>query len=646
MPDRIIAPYGAWKSPITTDLIVAGGVRLGEPMTDGPDIYWVEGRPAEAGRSVIVRRLPDGRVEDVTPAPFNARTRVNEYGGGAYLAAGGTVYFSNFADGRLYRQDRGETPGPITPEGDWRYADMALDTHRGRLICVREDHTVSGQEPSTALVAIELTGRRTVQVLISGSDFYSSPRISPDGKRLAWLAWNHPAMPWTGTELWTGVLNEDGSVSQTALLAGGPHESVFQPEWSPDGELHFISDRSGWWNLYRRRGESLEPLAPMDAEFGVPQWVFGLSTYAFVDRDTIVCAFTQNGVWHLARIDRATLRFHEFSLPFTSISGVQAGEGCAVFIGGSPSESESVARCGLALGRPEVIRRSSSISPDPKYVSVPQSIEYPTEDGLMAYAFFYKPHNDDFEAPEGDRPPLIVISHGGPTSSASPTLSLSIQYWTSRGFAVLDVNYGGSAGYGRPYRERLNGRWGVVDVNDCSNGALYLTARGEADAGRTIIRGGSAGGYTTLAALTFRNTFKAGASYYGVSDLELLARDTHKFESHYLESLVGPYPDQRELYRERSPVHFTDRLSCPIIFFQGLDDKVVPPNQAESMIDAMSRKGLPVAYVSFEGEGHGFRKAGNIKRALEAELYFYSKMFRFTPADPIEPVRIDNDPLC
>jgi dipeptidyl aminopeptidase/acylaminoacyl peptidase len=635
-------PYGSWKSPITSDLIVAGTISLAQPAFDGEDIYWLEGRPSEGGRNVIVRRTPDGALADVTPAGFNVRTTVHEYGGGAYVIDRGEIYFSNFGDQRIYRQPLAGTPQPITPDGKLRYADATIDRRRNRLCCVREDHSASDHEPVNSLVSIDLQGAVSEHVLVSGNDFYASPRLSPDGVRLAWLTWNHPNMPWDGCELWLGELDSNGRIVRRERIAGGIDESVFQPEWSPGGVLHFVSDRTGWWNLYRYDGKSAHPLCPMEAEFGEPQWVFGMSTYAFDSDDRIVCTYCVKGTWSLALLHATNGKLEELETPYTDISGIRVSSGRAVFCAGSPTQSMSVVRLDLHTRETDALRRSSTLAIDAGYLSHPSAIEFPVENGRTAHGFFYPPTNRDCDAPAEERPPLMVISHGGPTSATTTTLKLTIQYWTSRGIGVLDVNYGGSTGYGTEYRRRLNGNWGVVDLDDCVNGARYLVDRGLADGARLIIRGGSAGGYTTLAALTFRNVFRAGASYYGISDLEALEHDGHKFESRYNHSLVGPYPESAELYRARSPIHFTDRLSCPIILFQGLEDKVVPPNQAEMMYDALLKKGLPVAYVPFEGEQHGFRKAENIKRSLDAELYFYSRVFGFELADPVAPVKIAN----
>jgi dipeptidyl aminopeptidase/acylaminoacyl peptidase len=637
-----LASYGSWKSPITSDLIVAGTIALGQIALDREDVYWVEQRPTEGGRNVVVRYSPDGRTVDMNPAPFNARTRVHEYGGGAFAVSEGTLYFSHFADQRLYCQRDKEAPLPVTPEVPLRYADAIVDRRRNCLICIREDHRPTDREAVNSVVSLDLTTGGEGRILISGSDFYSSPRLNPEGTGLAWLTWNHPNMPWDGTELWVGKLSESGALEQAEKVAGGESESIFCPQWSPDGVLYFISDRSGWWNLYRWRDERVEALCPMAAEFGRPQWVFGMSTYTFISARHLICAYSTKGTWRLARLDTETKKLEEIDTPYTEIWEVRATPTHVVFGAGSSTLPAAIVRLDLATHQATVLRQSSTVAIDPEYLSAPQAIEFPTENGLTAHALFYPPRNRDYSAPPDERPPLLVKSHGGPTSAAATSLNLGIQYWTSRGIAVLDVNYGGSSGYGRAYRDRLKGQWGVVDVDDCVNGALFLVEQGLVDDEHLAITGGSAGGYTTLCALTFRDVFKAGASHYGIGDLEALAHDTHKFESRYEESLVGPYPARRDLYRARSPIHFTDRLSCPVIFFQGLEDKIVPPNQAEAMVAALRAKGLPVAYIPFAGEQHGFRRAENIKRALDAELYFYSRVFGFALAEPVEPVEIDN----
>lgn len=641
----ITAPYGSWKSPITAEVLLGNTVSLSQPLIEGASVYWVEGRPQEAGRSVVVRWAA-GAYEDVTPPGFNVRTRVHEYGSGSYTVGDGVVYFANFADQRVYRQRPGEAPQAITPETALRYADFIVDTARERLICVREDHRPAGRETINTLVALPFEGGEQ-RVLAEGNDFYAAPRLSPDGRRLAWLTWNHPNMPWDGTELWTADVAADGSLHNRQLMAGGPAESIFQPEWSPDGVLHFISDRSGWWNLYRLPGGDVpaECLYAMDADFGMAQWVFGLGTYAFESPSRIVCAYTRDGQAHMARLDTAAGTLTPLDLPyalaFPSHGRIVAGQGRLAYIGTSATRPSAVVLFDSAGGH-QVLRASTTVAIDDGYIALAQSIEFPTENGLTAYGYYYPPRNRDYEAPAGELPPLIVTSHGGPTSATTGDWDLAVQYWTSRGFAFLDVNYGGSTGYGRAYRQRLNDNWGIVDVDDCINGARYLAARGLVDGERLIIRGGSAGGYTTLCAITHHDVFRAAASYFGVSDAEALARDTHKFESRYTDNLIGPYPERKDIYVARSPIHVADRCSAALILFQGLDDEVVPPNQSEAMFTAARNKELPVAYISFEGEGHGFRRAENIKRALEAELYFYGRVLGFEPDEVIEPVEIEN----
>ncbi|HXH25921.1 MAG TPA: prolyl oligopeptidase family serine peptidase [Vicinamibacterales bacterium] len=641
--------YGTWPSPLSAQTVAAQGLRLSAVGAHGDAIYWIEGRPAEGGRNVLVRRTGSGFIEDVTPPPIDVRTRVHEYGGGWYVLHRGVVYVPNFSDQRIYRFRPGEPPDAITPAGCF-YADAVVDAVRDRLIAVREDHRRPG-EPVNELVAIPLSGtdERGGTVLASGYDVYSTPRPSPDDTRLAWLCWRHPQMPWDGTELWVADIDRDGLVRDPRRVAGGEAESIYQPGWSPDGVLYFASDRTGWWTLYRAadldRAEPVLRDGPDEAEFGRPQWLFGTATWAFAGHSDLVAAYTRGGHWHLIAVDTRSGRWAPLAPGLEPHDWLAATPTHALLVAASAVEGDAVVQVDLRSGGVETVRASSPMRLDRRYISVPEGIEFPGAEGRPTYAFYYPPHNPDVEPPAGERPPLIVMSHGGPTAAAVPTLDLRIQFWTTRGFAVVDVNYGGSSGYGRLYRDRLEGRWGLVDVADVVAAARYLVATGRADPARLIIRGGSAGGYTTLAALTFHpGVFKAGASYYGVSDLEVLARDTHKFESRYLDTLIGPYPAARDTYRARSPIDHLDRIACPLILFQGLDDQVVPPNQSEMMAGAMRTKGLPVAYLAFEGEQHGFRKAETVARCLEAELYFYGAVLGFTPADPVEPVQIHNLP--
>ena len=638
-----VASYGTWASPITAEAITVGQVGLAEPRLDRGNAYWLEARPQEAGRTVLVRRTPAGARQDLTPTPFNVRTRVHEYGGGAYAVRDGVIVAANFVDQRLYRIDGGSAALPLTPDsaGQLRYADFELDVARERVLAVREDHRTAG-EPINAIVAVPLSGGDEGRVIVGGHDFFSSPRLSPDGRRLAWLSWDHPNMPWDGTRLWSAEIAGDGGLSDVHQVAGGDRESIVQPAWSPDNRLCFASDRSGWWNLYRADHERASPVCPMSAEFAGPAWTFGLRWYGFLDSESILACYSEGGRWHLGTVDVGAGRLQRLALPYTEFSGLAVEGGGAILRAGRPDGAAAIILLEPASGGVTELCTGGDLPADPNYLAPPEAIACPSEGGAIAHAFYYPPTNPDFRAPPRELPPLIVKSHGGPTGSTSSELRLSTQFWTSRGFAVCDVNYGGSTGYGRAYRERLNGRWGEVDVLDCIAAARSLVAERRADAHRLAITGGSAGGYTTLCALTFHDVFRAGASHYGVSDLEALAKETHKFESRYLDRLVGPWPEAAALYRARSPIHHVERLSCPIIFFQGLEDRVVPPNQAELMVAALRRKGLPVAYLAFAGEQHGFRKAETIQTVLRAEFAFYGRIFGFTPADGLPDLAIEN----
>ncbi|HEV2857286.1 MAG TPA: prolyl oligopeptidase family serine peptidase [Solirubrobacterales bacterium] len=651
-----VAPYGSWSSPLDAASVASSGRRLAAPTiaADGA-VWWAEGRPDEGGRVVLMRRQPGGEPETVTPAGVNVRTRVHEYGGGAWhLAAPDLVLFVDFEDQRLYRQRLGEEPVAISPEpeepGALRYADMRLAPDGRTIVCVRECD--AEPEPVNEIVSLPLDGAEAPQVLASGRDFYASPKISADGAWLAWICWDHPNMPWDGTELWLAPMEDSG---EERLIAGGPEESIFQPEWGPDGRLHFASDRDGWWNLYRARepgtgevsGEygAVVQLTEEKADFAHPQWLFGGATYAFLEGGAIACVCCRHGEERLFLLEPEGWEPADLGLPFTSFGyPILSTRGRRVaFAAASPERETAVVIYDAERGETEVVRESSEGPVDPAYVSRPRPIEFETGregDGDVAYGFYYPPTNPEFEAPEGELPPLIVESHGGPTSHATPALDLEFLYWTSRGIGVVDVNYRGSTGYGREYRNKLRGTWGVVDTEDCVNAALHLAAAGEADRERLAIRGGSAGGYAVLCALTFHDAFATGASYFGVADAETMTGDTHKFESRYLDLLIGPYPEQAEVYRERSPINHVDQLLVPVILFQGLEDKIVPPNQAETMVAALERNGIPHAYLAFEGEQHGFRKAETNIRCLESELYFYGRIMGFEPAGNPEPVEI------
>ncbi|MCX2781871.1 S9 family peptidase [Microbulbifer thermotolerans] len=638
------APFGSWRSSIDADLLVQGSVRLSEASLVDGRYYWLESRPAEKGRSVLVQFSPQEGRRDVLPAPLSIRSKAHEYGGGSYLVDGNTVYFVLADDQRIYRMDlNSQLPEPITAENNSRYADLTLDRKRNRLLCVEEDHTpcARGGQPVARILSIDLNRplQNAPRILAQGADFYSNPRLNPKGDRLCFLRWHHPDMPWDATELCVAELDADGNVSDVAQVAGGSGESIFQPQWSPEGELFYVSDKSNWWNIYRLGSE--RPLWEKKAEFATPQWVFGMSTYGFLTSDEILCTFTESGRWQLATIDIHSGEHRLLALPYCDIESVRCESHSAVMIAAGADRFPAVVSYNSHSGKFETIASSNNTTLQPALFSIAQEIEFPTG-GRSVYGFYYPPHNPAYTAPEGEKPPLIVFSHGGPTGATSAGLNLKIQYWTSRGFAILDVNYSGSTGFGRAYRERLRGSWGITDVEDVCAGAEYLVAKGLADPERLLIKGGSAGGYTVLAALTFHNTFKAGASHYGIGDLTTLARDTHKFESRYLDKLVGPWPEAEAIYRERSPIQHVEQLNCPVIFFQGLEDKVVPPSQAKTMADALRRRGIPVAYITFANEGHGFRSGENIKMSLEGELEFYSRIFNFPLPESGPGITIEN----
>ncbi len=643
---RKTASYGSWVSPIGTNLLTAKTVGLSEPSIQGENSYWLESRPWEKGRSALVTRDVQGNTRDVLPNPINVRTRVHEYGGGSYLIHDQWVYFVAFDDQRIYRQslsDPRPLPEAITPEGPWRYADLCMDATRAQLVCVREDHSDAQNEARNEVVCIAVNGEANpCRTLCSGNDFYSNPRLSPNGKQISWLTWQHPHLPWDETECWLADIDASGQLSNATCVGGGAgkQHSIFQPQWSPSGELYWVSDQDNWWNIYRLRDGRVEQVTSLEAEFATPQWVFGMSTFGFLDNNTILACFTQNGIWQLAGIDCQSLSLDTLETPYVDISAIHCENGQAIFIGGALKDFEEVAR--YQAGEIQTLARAGETPPAPDYLSTAETLSFPVNSKDVAHGFYYPPCNAEFEAKENELPPLIVLCHGGPTGATSNALSLKIQYWTSRGFAIFDINYRGSTGYGRRYRDRLKKNWGLCDVEDVCAGARHLVEKQLAHPEKLAIKGGSAGGYTVLAALTFADVFKAGASHYGVGDLESLAKDTHKFEARYLDQLVGAYPEEQALYRERSPINSIDQLNCPVVFFQGLDDKVVPPNQAEAMVAALNDKAIPCAYVPFKGEGHGFRQGPNIKRSLEGELFFYSQLFDFTLAEDIEPLTINN----
>ncbi len=621
-------------------MVGGAGIRLGMTATSPAGLWWDEQRPAEGGRVVVRRRDPDGTVHDLVPEGFSARSRVHEYGGGSFCVHGDTLFFSNWSDQRLYRVDPGSQPVAITPEPEkaagTRYADGDVTPDGRFVLCVRETHR-RGAEPVNDVVAVPATGGAP-QVAATDHDFFSFPRVSPDGARIAWTSWDHPDMPWDATTLWVATLAADGTVSDPRAVAGGGTESVFAPKWGPDGALYLVSDRTGWWNIHRVGDTGVEQVVDVDAELGFPQWVFGMSSYAIMPGGEIVCAHGRDGFWRLGLVRDGSLE--DLGLPYTSVTAVSVFDGRAAFVGATPTDPPSVVLADVVDGSVETVRRSADITLDPAYVSVPEAVDFPVTGGT-SHAFLYRPVNPDHAPAEGERPPLIVLGHGGPTSHTTAILNLSVQFWTTRGFAVVDVNYRGSTGYGRAYRDALKGAWGIADVEDLVAAARYLADRGEVDPDRAVIRGGSAGGYAVLCALAFHDVFAAGANYYGVADLEALARDTHKFEARYLDRLVGPYPERADVYRQRSPLHHAGGIRSPLITFQGMEDEVVPPSQSEAIVAALRDNGVPHAYIAFEGEQHGFRSAETIARALEAELAFYGRVLGFEPAGDLPPLSLD-----
>ena len=626
------ASYGSWDSPISAADTVAGIVRFSDIQFVDGSLYWLEARPSEGGRSALVRRGIDGAVDDVLPATANVRTLVHEYGGGAYRAGAGDVFFSEFTDQRVHRAEAGGESRAVTVDPPMlrsiRYADVTC-APGGALICVRETHPPDG-EAINDLVSIGADG--AITVVAEGSDFYSSPRVSNDGSQLAWIEWSHPNMPWDGTRLVVAELDRpDGCV----VVAGGPGESVVQPEWAPDGTLVFVSDRSGWWNLCRFDGENTAPILEMEAEFAGPAWVFGSSWYGFLSGGRIAATYSVDGERRIGILDRdGSLK--SINLGFTSYGYHLTTDGNhrVWFVGGRARQPSALVEYDLAVGVVSIVRSNPSIV-DESYAPEPRVVSFPTSGDDVAHAVFYPPTNPEFDGPVDDRPPLLVHIHGGPTSAVSPVFSLQTAFWTSRGFGVVDVNYRGSTGFGRRYREKLEGEWGVVDVDDAVAAAEHLSSIGAVDGDRLAISGGSAGGYTTLAALTFRDRFAAGASYYGIADIEMLMGDSHKFESRYEARLIGTDP---LVWRERSPIYSVEQIEAPIALFQGLDDEVVPPNQASVIAAALESHGVPHIHIEYMGEGHGFRQAANVIHSLETELAFYGYVFGFVPAGDLPPL--------
>ncbi len=635
------APFGSWLSPVSGESLVQKSLRLGQIQIDNSRVYWTEGRPAEKGRTAWMVGALDTTISEINPGGWDVRTRAHEYGGGAILAHNGRYFCVNNADSQLYEISDGGPSQKISNSPDFHFADAVLDSTRDMLFVVGEDHS-DPADVKNMLLRVGLDGNGEQHIVGQGHDFYSNPQLSPDGSQLLFITWDHPNMPWDGTQLWMGDLDEAGDLSNLQVIAGGSAESIFQPLWDPNGNIYFVSDKSGWWNLYEYSQGTRRCILEMDAEFGLPQWVFGMSTYAVLSSGKLIASYRDINGSHLIAIDVATSNAREIDTPYSDIDQLQGQGDLISFIGKRHDQPAAIVAMDLDTGHLHVLRRSAETDLLVESISTPELICFENASDQSTYAWFYPPQNVEYEAPEGDKPPLIVLSHGGPTAYSSAAFGLAIQYWTTRGFAIVDVNYSGSTGFGRAYRERLNGNWGILDVDDCVAAAQYLESEGRIDGSRMIIKGGSAGGYTTLSALTFTDVFKAGASYYGIGDLTLLTGDTHKFESRYLDHLVGEYPRESQKYLDRSPLYSAEKLECPVIFFQGLDDPVVPPNQAETMVQAIRDNGIPVAYIPYEGESHGFRRAETIVNAIESEYYFYCRIFGITSESVLNPIEIFN----
>ena len=636
----ITKPYGTWESLITSEMLVGGAVRLGEIVTDGDDVWWAESRPDEGGRTVIVRN-----GKDQTDKKTNVRTLVHEYGGSAWSVRNGTLVYSQYLDQRLYRRDKSGDSIPLTPESEtqqsYRYADGRITNNEDWYVCVREIHTSSDEEPSNEIVAVPLDGSQQIRVLVSGPDFVSSPRVSKEGNQIAWVQWNHPNMPWDDTQLCIASLEE--MVLSNQKVTKSKAESFFQPEWDDQGNLHVVSDRNNWWNLFRVDQSTneidLTSLTNIEAEIGLPQWVFGQSRYAFVG-DEIWFVYREAGIDKLATLS-SNGQFEQIKIDATEIESVTNYKDGIVATVSSWKAESSVMFINSEEVRP--LSKTRDLDIGESWFPVPETFTYQTSDSEKAHALFYSPTNPEYEIHENENPPLIVLAHGGPTGSARRQLQLSIAYWTSRGFGVADVDYRGSTGYGRLYRNSLRNSWGLADVEDCVAVAKHLVAQKKVDKNRLAIKGGSAGGFTVLAALTFHDTFTAGASRYGIADLAILAKDTHKFESRYLDRLVGKWPEDEEIYKQRSPIHHIEQLSTPMVILQGSEDPIVPPNQAHLMAKKLKENDIPHALIEFSDEGHGFRKAPNITKAIESELAFFAQIFNFEPFDDLPKICIESN---
>jgi len=645
--NKIQKQYGSWPSKLSADSLALGGHRLGHMVVDNGIVYWLESNPKEAGRVVIKSSSTDKELQIITPDGYSVRTRAHEYGGADFSVQNGKILFCNDSDQRIYLQQGSDKPRAITPDAEFqhavRYADMVLSSDGNWVICIRERHPENGDplDVINEIIKISLTDNSEPQVLVSGADFYSYPRISPNGKKLTWTCWDHPNMPWDQTALWVANLDVDGNLSNSKCLIDNKNESIFQPAWCPDGELHFVSDRSGWWNIYSFRDQVLNAITPIDADFGFPQWQFGTSSYTFVDSHQLFAIYTKDGREHLCLIEPEKGLIHSIDVPFCTFqNSLYHFDNSLIFIGATEVDSSAVIQWNLKTNTAKKLSQSKPSTLTKDNISIAESITFPTANDKTAYAFYYHPVNSQYNGLDHEKPPLIVMSHGGPTAAASAEFQSSVQFWTNRGFAVVDVNYGGSTGFGRKYRDRLKNNWGIVDVEDCVNAAQYLVNRGSVDGERLAIRGGSAGGFTTYCALTNHTLFSAGVSRYGVADLSCLVKESHKFEVRYLDSMIGPWPAAKDIYNSRSPINQADKFNCPVLLLQGDEDAVVPPAQSIAMAKALDNKAIPHALIMLKGEQHGFRMHENIRFALETELNFYGQIFKIQIADKLAELEL------
>tara|TARA_R110000751_G_C13775172_1_gene480539 strand:- start:235 stop:2226 length:1992 start_codon:yes stop_codon:yes gene_type:complete len=623
------AAYGAWQSPITAASIFEASDNVSYLTVENDQLYFVESKASANGKNVLFKLSPQNTAIKLTSTEVSVRTRVHEYGGRPYLVDGDTIYYSQFTNQKIYRVSQNSAAEAITSE-KLRYMDCIADHKNNRLICVREDHRGIG-EPINTLVAISLSYSNQESILFEGTDFVSDPHLSPDGNSVAFITWSHPNMPWDDTQLRVINFDEDGSVVAVVEIPQSGNVSIKQPNYAQDGTLYFIADFENWWTLYSVEAQSEKPQKVLDQEIEI-------NSYGIVDNSFAIIAYTKEGIDYIARVNLTTGEMNNIGEAFSSADSISVANDRVYFRASTPHSGNAIYQ--LTDNSYEKIYQPSGPVIDEGFLSVPQPIEFPTGSNEIAYGFYYPPQNSDFTGAKDTLPPLIVKVHGGPVGATDSSLNPGIQFWTSRGFAVFDVNHRGSTGYGRAFRKKLYPNWGVVDVEDASNGVKWLASEGLIDADKVAIRGGSAGGYTTLAALAFQNVFKAGTSYYGISDLGVLAGDTHKFESRYLDQLIGPYPEMKSVYEQRSPINSVQNITAPLLLLQGLDDKVVPPNQSELIFNALKENCIATAFITFEGEGHGFRQPANNIKALNSELSFYGQVFGFVPAGNIEAVQL------